>query len=107
MAFSQNPITISSSCETPNYLGTYNSIGTLNGKPSYAKSTNIDCPSYPDETSCGIGTPMTNYSIEWDGTSWTIRVWTCYWLFDHCAETTSTILFATNSSDTTLPPCTG
>lgn len=114
--FAQAPVTISSSCETLGYHGTYtyftNQSNTVN---FYKKGT-----SWYDqnESQCAGDFPIDFYSIQKEGTQWVIRhdVGTGGSLFEYflgeCVPKFGTgapsgTLIATNPANTTQPPCNG
>lgn len=113
--FAQNPVTISSTCETLEYHGTYNYGDDLNGKPRYFKTPN--CSIYTNSVDCQSNFPS-SYTIFWNGSSWQLEIHIlgigCQWLEEFCVQNVITgrkqpqnTIIATNTANTALPPCSG
>ncbi|MFN6946056.1 MAG: hypothetical protein ACK4ND_13990, partial [Cytophagaceae bacterium] len=122
-AFSQDDITIISSCGYPGSSGVYKFNGMVNGKPSYFREVN--CEDVTNRTSCTGGMDG-NHAISWSGSSWEWRQTgmlgaNCVWLVQICVPNSVpddddgrdgdngyyNSLLASNSADTPTPPCFG
>ena len=111
-AFAQTPVTISSTCETLGYHGTYTYFTNQDNTINFYKK-GVSCYDAPDESTCA-GITIDFYSIQWEGTQWAIRYSTvgnslCEWFLGECTPKSSGngILIATNPANTTQPPCNG
>lgn len=114
LVFAQTPVTISSSCETLGYHGTYDYNGISNGKYSYLNG--FQCNSILTESGCANYNPApTAYFIKWTGNEWSIYEKSdghCEWFLGECVgvtpiEAPPQQIIATNPANTTQPPCNG
>ena len=86
-AFAQAPVTISSTCETLGYHGTYTYFTNQNNTINFYKK-GVSCYDAPDESTCA-GIDIGFYSIQWEGAQWVIRHDTggsslCEWFLGEC-----------------------
>ena len=116
VAFAQTPVTISSTCETLGYHGTYTYFtSTTTMETFYKKGTSWYEQS---ESECAGGSSVDFYSIQWEGAQWAIRhnvgiTGSLYEYFlGECIPKSGVYvqygtLIATNPANTTQPPCNG
>jgi hypothetical protein len=112
LTWSQDPITVTSTCGNTNAFGTYNYLGTQGELENVYRKNLGDCSQYTSESECDDY--ALNYKVYWQNNQWNwVQTYdaTCIWLIEECVPAAQTnypdVILATNPAATPTPPCTG